>query len=157
MSADARSIVEACQAAGITLATAESLTAGLVASTLADVPGCSSVLRGGVVAYATEVKRDVLHVPAGLLDHVVSQPVAVSMARAATGLLGATMGLATTGVAGPAALDGQPPGTAWIAVHDTRGAGRTTSRLLRLHGDRAGIRRQTVTACLDLLADILRA
>ncbi|MBU6245750.1 MAG: nicotinamide-nucleotide amidohydrolase family protein [Actinomycetales bacterium] len=157
MSADARGIIEACRAADITLATAESLTAGLVAATLAEVPGCSTVLRGGVVAYATEVKRDVLHVPAGLLDHVVSQPVAVSMARGAASLLGATMALATTGVAGPADLDGQPPGTAWIAVHDTRGAGHTTSRLLRLHGDRASVRGQTVIACLELLAGVLRA
>jgi len=153
--AEPRSVIDACRVRGITLATAESLTAGLVASTLADVPGCSAVLRGGVVAYATDVKQEVLGIPGGLLDHVVSEEVAIGMASAAAGLFRATIGLATTGVAGPAELDGQPPGTVWIAVHDTRGAGRSTSRLLHLQGDRAGIRRQSTAACLDLLEEVL--
>jgi nicotinamide-nucleotide amidase len=155
VSADPRQVLEACRTAHVTLATAESLTAGLLASTLADVPGSSSVLRGGVVAYATDVKREVLHVPDDLLEHVVSEAVASRMASSAAHLFKATIAVATTGVAGPGELDGHRPGTVWIAAHDTRGAGLTTSRLLRLTGDRAGVRHQTVSACLDLLASIL--
>lgn len=147
---EATEVIRACQQAAVTLATAESVTAGLVAATLAEVPGCSAVLRGGVVAYATDIKERVLGLPAPVLEHVVSEEVACQMAESVAGLFEATMGLATTGVAGPDWLDGQPPGTAWIAVHDRRGAGRTVSALVQVTGERAAVRAQVVRACLGL-------
>ena len=136
-----------CRERGLTIATAESLTAGLVAATLAQVPGCSAVLRGGVVAYATDVKGSVLGLPETLLEHVVSEEVAAALAESAVQLLDADLGIGTTGVAGPDLLDGQPPGTVWIAVHDRRTL-RTTTRRLALPGDRQAVRDGTVDAVL---------
>ena len=83
------------------------------------VPGASAVLRGGVVAYATDVKGSVLGVPADLLEaHGAVHPaVAAAMAAGAARLLGAVWGVATTGVAGPAEQDGHPVGTVHVAVH----------------------------------------
>ena len=140
---------------GRTLATAESLTAGLLASTIAEVPGCSSVLRGGVVAYATDVKRTALGIDELALKQVVSEAVAVGMAIGATSVLGSDIGVGTTGVAGPEWLDDQAPGTVWIAVHDARSI-RTQSRLLRLTGTREEIRRGTVDACLEAIEAVVR-
>ncbi|CAB4884385.1 MAG: nicotinamide-nucleotide amidohydrolase family protein [Actinobacteria bacterium] len=152
----ATDIVGLLQARELTLATAESITAGLVAATIADVPGCSSVLRGGVVAYATDTKASVLGVDPALLEHVVSQEVAVQLARAAARLLHADIGVGTTGVAGPDELDGQSPGTVWIAVHDA-GRDRTTSRLLELSGDRRSVRQATVDAVFELVREVVEA
>jgi nicotinamide-nucleotide amidase len=137
----------------LTLATAESLTAGLVAATMADVPGCSSVLQGGVVAYQSRIKRDLLGVPEDALSHgVVSEPVARAMAAAARRLLSSDVGIGTTGVAGPDPHEGSPVGSVWIAVAAPEG---TRSRHLSLSGDRTQIRRQTVSACWDLLTETL--
>ena len=137
---------------GLTVATGESLTAGLVAATLADVPGASTVLDGGVVAYHAQAKERLLAVPAEALVHgVVSEPVAVAMAVGARAALRADVGIATTGVAGPEPHDGQPVGSVWIAVSTTT---RTQARHLDLVGDRAAIRRQTVAACWDLVAEV---
>ena len=141
--------VRACVTQGITVATAESITAGLVCSTIADVPGCSAMLRGGVVAYATSAKSSVLGLPESALEHVVSEEVALGLAEAATRVLDADLGLATTGVAGPDALDGQPPGTVWIAVHDRR-RGVGVSRRLALSGDRRAVREATVGALVEV-------
>lgn len=147
-------IIEQCIARELTIATAESLTAGLVAATLAEVPGCSAVLRGGVIAYATDVKREVLGIDPVLLAHVVSGDVAGALAERATIVVGADLGIGTTGVAGPDPLDGQPAGTVWIAVHDaTRGL--TLTRLLALTGDRVSVRAGTVVAALGLLEELL--
>ena len=143
----AESVVGALRERGLTLATAESITAGLLASTIAEVPGCSAVLRGGIVAYAADGKGSVLGVERRLLEHVVSEPVAVSMAVGAARVIGADIGVGTTGVAGPDGLDGQEPGTVWIAVHDSR-AHRTRSKRLVIEGDRQAIRLGTVDACL---------
>ena len=138
---------------GLTIATGESITAGLVAGTLADVPGCSAVLRGGVVAYQPDVKTDLLGVPGEALEEgIVSEAVAVAMARGAAGRLHADVGIGTTGVAGPQAHDGEPVGSVWIAAVDG-GAVRTAH--LVLTGDRAAIRRQTVEACWRLVGDLL--
>jgi nicotinamide-nucleotide amidase len=138
---------------GLTVATGESLTAGLVAATLADVPGCSAVLRGGVVAYQADVKRSLLDVPDAALDQgLVSRAVAEAMAAGAARRLGADVGIGTTGVAGPDPHDGQPVGSAWIAVVTPDGP---VSRQLTLAGDRSAIRRQTVEACWALVLDAL--
>ena len=98
---------------GLTLALAESLTGGLVASRLTAIPGASDVFRGGVVSYASEVKFDLLEVSPG---PVVNEPAAIEMAEGVQRLLGADIGLSLTGVAGPTEQDGVPVGTVCIAV-----------------------------------------
>ena len=96
-------VLELCRARGLTLATAESCTGGLVAARLTSVPGSSDVVLGGVVAYANEVKRAELGVPAELLatHGAVSAEVAAAMARGARERLGADVAVSVTGVAGP--------------------------------------------------------
>ncbi|GEN79291.1 CinA family protein [Actinotalea fermentans] len=125
MSADgaAGEVVRLLTAAGQTLAVAESLTGGAVASAIVDVPGASAVLRGGVVAYATDLKAELLGVPQDLLDaHGAVHPqVAGAMASGVRARLGATWGAATTGVAGPDPQDGRPPGEYHVAVAGPRG------------------------------------
>jgi nicotinamide-nucleotide amidase len=138
---------------GLTVATGESLTAGLVASTLAQVPGCSAVLQGGIIAYQREVKAALLRVPEAALAHgLVSEPVAVAMAQGARAALVADVGIATTGVAGPEPHDGEPVGSAWIAVAL---ADRVVARHLTLTGDREEIRCQTAAACFELVGEAL--
>ena len=130
-----------------TIAVAESLTGGLVAASIVEVPGASASLRGGVVAYATDVKRDVLAVDAGLLKErgAVDREVALQMAEGVRRLLGADVGVATTGVAGPEPQDGAPVGTVCIAVVTPRGA---TASTLLLAGDRSAIRAAATEAAL---------
>ena len=151
--ASPQDVVERLLASGLTLATGESLTAGLVAATLADVPGCSAVLLGGVVAYHPAVKQALLGVTSAELAHgLVSAPVAEAMATGARHRLSAQVGIGTTGVAGPEPHDGEPVGSVWIAVSTER---RCAARHLELSGDRAAIRRQTVAACWDLVIEVL--
>jgi nicotinamide-nucleotide amidase len=146
--------VAALVAAGRTVATAESLTGGLVCAALTDVPGASAVVRGALVVYATELKAQVLGVDAGLLASggAVQAEVARQMASGVCRVLGADVGVATTGVAGPDPQDGQPVGTVFVAV---AAQGRTTVQALALDGDRATIRARTVRAALDLVAEIV--
>jgi nicotinamide-nucleotide amidase len=143
-----------------TLAVAESLTAGLVAGTLASVAGASAVLRGGVVAYARDLKTTLLGVDELLLERggAVQAEVALAMAEGVARRLGAGYGVATTGVAGPDPQDGRPPGTVFVAVH-APGARRVVGRSgdTTLAGGRALVRWSTVELALDLLADQLRA
>ncbi|MFF8386252.1 CinA family protein [Streptomyces kanasensis] len=137
------------------LAVAESLTGGLVAAELTAVPGASRTFRGSVTAYATPLKRDLLDVDAGLLERrgAVDADVALQMARGVRSRLGACWGAATTGVAGPEPQDGQPVGTVFVAVwgppDSTAGTGKVAA--LRLNGDRAEIRRESVRSVLELL------
>jgi nicotinamide-nucleotide amidase len=141
-------------ARGMTVAAAESLTGGLVTAALTTVPGASAVVRGGVVAYAADLKCALLGVDTGLLARVgtVHQDVALAMARGVRERLGASVGVATTGVAGPDPADGQPVGTVHIAVSTSRLARHVA---LMLGGDRAGIRRGTVDHVLQLLVATL--
>lgn len=149
---DPRALVNELRRRSLTIAAAESLTAGLVTARIAEVPGASEVLRGGVTTYATDTKADVLGVAPELLAHVVSQAVAEAMARRVRVLFGSDIGVATTGVAGPADLDGQPAGTAWIAVAT---AGGVSARLLRVEGDRGTVRARVADAALALaLAEV---
>lgn len=144
-------LVRHLTATGETVACAESLTGGLVAAALADVPGASAVLRGGVVAYAADLKVSLLGVPAALIERVgtVHRDVAIALADGARVRLGATWGLATTGVAGPGPAEGKPAGTVHVAVAGPSG---TVSRELRLKGSREVVRRETVRAVLRLAA-----
>lgn len=151
---DARAIVDLCIARGLTVATGESLTAGLVVSTLAEIPGCSGMLRGSVVAYHLDLKHDLLGVPdEAIAGGVVSEAVARAMAEGAGRVLMADIGIGTTGVAGPDPHDGQPAGSVWIAVS---GPGGTRARHLVVDADRQEVRRQTVAACFDLVLEGLR-
>jgi nicotinamide-nucleotide amidase len=146
----AEEAVAALRSAGATVATAESLTGGLVCATLVTVPGASDVVRGGVVAYAAEVKTTALGVDAGLIAErgTVDAAVAVAMAVGTRDRLGATYGVSTTGVAGPDASEGKPPGTVHVAI---AGPDEVESTLLALSGDRDEIRRGTVDALLSML------
>lgn len=135
-----------------TLATAESLTAGLVAATLGSVPGASDVLLGGMVAYAMRVKIDVLGVDPAVIEAygAVSGECAAAMARAARSRFGASWAVSTTGVAGPTEQEGKPVGTVFVAVDGPAGVAVTG---LRLTGSRDEIRSATVHAALTLLAE----
>ncbi len=148
-------ILRLLTASRMTVAAAESLTGGLVAAALTDIPGSSQAFRGGVVAYATELKGQILGVDARLLaEHgPVYAPVAVAMADGVRKLLGATVGVATTGVAGPGSADGWPAGTVHIAVSL---ADDTVVRTLALAGTRAQVRRLAVEQALGLLLGRLR-
>ncbi len=139
---------------GQTVAVAESLTGGLVCAALTSVAGASVVVRGGVVAYATDLKAVLLGVPRALLERhgAVHPDVAAAMADGVRIRLGAGYSVATTGVAGPDPQDGQPVGTVHIAV---AAEGNLVVRTLALPGDRAAVRAGTVAAALRLLFDVL--
>jgi len=143
-------VVRALAERGLTVAVAESLTGGLVVAELVSVPGASAVVRGGVVAYATELKHELLGVDAALLaaGGPIQAAVAEQMATGVRLRLGADLGLATTGVAGPDPQDGHAPGEVWIAVATSAGV---TSLRLELGGDRVAVRRETVEAVLGLV------
>jgi nicotinamide-nucleotide amidase len=152
--APARAAIDLLIATGQTIGTAESLTGGLVVAALTAIPGSSAVVRGGIVAYAADLKHSLLGVPADLLDRVgaVHPEVALAMASGARNRLGTAVGVATTGVAGPDPADGQPVGTVHIAVSTPASA---VHEALTLSGDRAEIRRATVCRVLGLLTRTL--
>jgi len=131
---------------GMTLGVAESLTGGLVAARLVNTAGTSDVLRGGIVAYVTDLKRSVLGVEA---ERVVSEECAREMASAARRVLGADVGIAVTGVAGPEEQEGQPAGTVFfgLAVGDTPAEAVGT----RLPGQREMVRQFATISLLNLL------
>ena len=144
---------------GMTLAIAESLTGGLVIAELVSVPGASAVVRGGVVAYATELKSTLLGVDAALLAErgAVDPEVARQLADGARRRLGhdgapADIGLATTGVAGPDEQDGHPVGEVWLGLAME---GLVEARGLTIGGDRASIRSATVSESLMYLLEHL--
>lgn len=153
---DAAEVVRLLTGARATLAVAESLTGGAVAAAIVGVPGASQVLRGAVVAYATDVKAELLGVPAGLLaaHGAVHPDVAVAMAEGARARLHAAWGVATTGVAGPDPQDGRPPGEYHVAV---AGPGGSTVRSFGPAGPatRAEVRAAACDAALTLLARVL--
>lgn len=156
----AAQIIGLLAARGQTAAVAESLTGGLLAAALTSVPGASAVFRGGVVAYATDLKATILGVPTDLLERhgAVDPEVAAEMATGVRSRLAATIGAATTGVAGPDPSDGKPVGTVYIAVSIGPDAGpaSTAVRSLALRGSRDEIRRETVAQCLRLLLARIR-
>jgi len=137
---------------GLTLGLAESVTGGLIASRLVGIEGASAWFRGGVVSYATEVKQQLLGVPAG---PVVSAEAACAMAEGAREALGADIGLSVTGVAGPETQDGQPVGTVFLGV--ARRGAPPVAHELRVPGDRPRIRQFAAISALDLLRRELKA
>lgn len=175
-SAAARAVVARGTALGLTVATAESLTAGMVAAALADVPGASAVLQGGVVAYQNHVKAELLGVGGDLLAArgAVDPEVARRMAAGARRALGADVGVATTGVAGPEPHQGRPVGTVMLGLAvtpalapalraiavasaglDEDAEGATLGVELHLAGDRAAVRGGTVERAMTLLEALL--
>ncbi|MGQ0841105.1 CinA family protein [Actinokineospora sp.] len=144
-------LVSALRERGETVATAESLTAGLLTAVLTSVPGSSAVVRGGVVVYGTDLKTTLAGVdPALLAEHGAVHPrVAVELARGARTRCGATIGIGLTGVAGPDPQDGVPAGTVHVALDSGRG---TRECPLAVRGTRADVRAAAVRAAMELLA-----
>lgn len=143
---------------GRTLAVAESLSGGLLAATIVSIPGASAVFRGGVVAYATDVKQRVLGVPGSLLQEktAVDPEVASAMATGVMRVVGADVAIATTGVAGPDPVGDQPVGKVFIAVVEAA----TGVEIVRGHmfeGDRQEIRGKSVSTAMKMLAELLAA
>jgi nicotinamide-nucleotide amidase len=136
---------------GLTLGLAESVTGGLVSARLTAVPGASTVLRGGVVSYASDVKFDLLGVTPG---PVVTAAAAAEMAVGAARVFGADVGLALTGVAGPDEQDGQPVGTLHVGLVIN---GNVTTASFRLPGQREQMRQFSVINSLDVLRRALLA
>jgi nicotinamide-nucleotide amidase len=136
----------------LSFAVAESFTGGLIASRVVALPGASRWFRGGVVAYASDVKHAVLGVPEG---PVVTAAAAVAMAEGVRRLLGADVGLATTGVAGPDPQEGHAPGTGFAGIALPGAAGEAVA--LRLAGSRERIRQIGTISALDELRRRLRA
>ncbi|GAA1073143.1 CinA family protein [Tsukamurella spumae] len=154
--ADAAGLVAALAERGETVASAESLTAGLFAATIADVPGASAVLRGGLIVYATDLKASLAGVPSGDLERngPVHPDTARALADGARSRCGADWGVGLTGVAGPAEQDGVPVGTVYLGISGPTG---TTVTPLALDGDRAAVRRGAVDAAVRELTERVSA
>jgi nicotinamide-nucleotide amidase len=139
-------VLRLCEARGWTVGVAESLTGGFIGARIANVPGASRTFRGSIASYATEVKRSVLGVTA---ERVVTEEAAKQMAEGAQRVLGADVGIAATGVAGPDEMEGQPVGTVWYAIavpgHETEAV------TARLPFDRERIRQFSTISVLNLL------
>ena len=138
-------VLDAMRQRGLTLGLAESVTGGLVSARLTGIPGASDVLRGSIVSYASEVKYELLGVGDG---PVVNEQAVLEMAEGARRVLGSDVGLALTGVAGPAEQEGVAVGTLCVGIADANGS---TSTTLRLPGQREQMRQFAVISSLDLL------
>lgn len=153
---NAQDIVEQLTQRHLTIATAESLTAGMLSSAIADVPGASAVLQGGVVAYTNTIKHRLLGVSADTLAArgAVDADTAKQMAAGARLRFSADLGIATTGVAGPEPSEGKAVGVVFIALATAQ---HTVAKLRRFDGTRADIRKATVAACIQLVAEWLES
>lgn len=153
-------VVEALKANNKSLAIAESLTGGLVAAEIVGVPGCSEVFRGALVPYLPEIKRKILNV---VEQKVVSEQMALEMARSATEVFGADVGLGLTGAAGPSSHEGSEPGVVCIAVFsssrrdDLDGNSSATATTVRFPYDRERVRQLSCISALDLLRRVLQS
>ena len=160
MTHDASDVIASLIQSGQTVASAESLTGGLVCAALTEVPGASACVRGGVIAYEPDVKAEVLGVDAALLERhgAIDPEVARQMAAGARRVLSATYAVATTGAAGPDPAPGgsetQPadPGSGFVAVSGPRG---DLVRGFHAPGDRAAVRWAAVGCALDLLREAM--
>ena len=148
-------VLDACRERGLTLATAESCTGGLVAARLTSVPGSSDVFVGAVVAYADEVKARELGVPADVLERygAVSAETAAAMAEGARARLGADVAVSVTGVAGPGG--GTPEKPVGLVLLHAQGPDGALARRLDLPGDREAIRARATVAALHLVRTLL--
>jgi nicotinamide-nucleotide amidase len=151
--AHAKSIIEILKSRGETVSVAESLTGGGLGHALTQVPGASAVFIGGVVAYTSDVKVNVLGVKQSTIDQhtVVSEEVAIEMAQGAREKLGSTWAIATTGIAGPGDYMGIREGTVWIAI-----CGPICQTLhLTLDSGRDGVRQGAISSAMGTFARIL--
>jgi PncC family amidohydrolase len=137
--------------AGLTLATAESMTGGALAEALVPVPGSGEWLAGGIVSYMSRVKFEVLGVEPG---PVVSEKAAREMALGVTRVLKTDIGVATTGCAGPEPMEDQPVGTLWVGVAVR---GDATAAHFFIDGDPECIRRTAVQRALDFTVKTLQS
>ena len=146
----ARQVIAALRDNSLTVAACESLTGGMICSTLVDVPGASAVVRGGLVTYQTDTKTVLAGVPAGLIAEkgVVSAEVARAMAEGVRLRLGADIAVSATGMASPGAPDEPAAGTVYIGLSTMNGA---EALPLHLTGSRQEIRRQSVEAALQAI------
>lgn len=146
-----------CVELGLTVATAESCTGGLVGHAITGVPGSSAYFRGAIVAYSDDVKARLLHVPVSVLSThgAVSAQAAIAMAAGARAALGTDLAVAITGIAGP---DGgsaaKPVGLTYVAVASPRGS---EVRRSQWAGDRAGNKLESAGAALSLLLEAIEA
>ena len=153
--AQAALVVEAASRRGMTVATAESLTGGLIAAMLTSVPGASAAVRGGVVSYVNDVKEKVLGVSGDVLgtQGAVDELVALQMARGALRDMGSDVAVSVTGIAGPAGAEpGKPVGTVWVGCATVRG---THAARYQFEGGREAVRLQTVLAALQVMREAL--
>ena len=150
----ATQIVETLKVRGETITCAESITGGALTSALVSVPGASHVLKGSIIAYASEIKIKELQIAPELIDTsgVVSEEVAIAMANGARRKFATDWSLGVTGVAGPGPSHDVPAGTVWLAV---LGPNHQETVKLALSGDRENVRRGAVESALGVLARIL--
>lgn len=140
---------------GLTVATAESCTGGLLGKSITDISGSSAVYPGGVISYCNRIKHALLGVDQDLLDTLgpVSEPVARQMAEGVRRAIGADLGLSVTGIAGPNSDDtGRPVGLVYLGASY---GDRTLVREYRFDGDRAAVRAQAAEAAADLGLELL--
>jgi nicotinamide-nucleotide amidase len=152
--ARAAEVLAACRAAGLTVATAESCTGGLIAATLTAISGSSDVVLGGFVTYANAAKTDMVGVPAGIIEAVgaVSEAVARRMASGALHRTGADIAVAVTGIAGPGGGSAEKPvGLVWFGLARAAHPVRAVRKVFP--GDRMEVRRRTVALALELVAE----
>lgn len=157
----AKELIEISSFEGISFGFAESLTGGMISSSVVSVPGASAAFRGSVVSYTNAVKENVLGVPAEIIDtyNEVSDECAKAMAEGAYSVLGADLTIAVTGIAGPSGeLPGKPVGTVYMGYCFNGGSssGISGSVRLNLSGDRDKIRRDTVLAALSFAVKLVK-
>ena len=146
----AQALIRGLQAQGLTVATCESLTGGMICAALVDVPGASRVVRGGLITYQTDTKSLLAGVDAGLIEThgVVSAEVARAMAAGARDALHADIAVSATGMASPGEIDDPPAGTVFVGLASATGVQAVE---LHLTGDRQAVRQQTVDAAIKLI------
>lgn len=160
-SAASEDILSMLRVRGQSLATAESITGGLLGGALTEIPGASDVFLGGVIAYDERIKVEHLDVPHQLIHErgVVSKEVALAMARGVRASFASDWAISTTGVAGPGASGAVPAGTVWIAIVGpvSNGAVAEMCEQLALAGDRQAVRSATIARALAAFTRILSA
>ena len=146
----AQALIRGLQAQGLTVATCESLTGGMICAALVDVPGASRVVRGGLITYQTDTKSLLAGVDAGLIEAygVVSAEVARAMAAGARDALHADIAVSATGMASPGEIGDPPAGTVFVGLASAAGVQAVE---LHLTGDRQAVRQQTVDAAIKLI------
>ena len=157
LEATSRKVVDTALCKGVTLATAESLTAGMISATLAEIPGASGTLLGGIVSYDARIKQELLLVPQSVIDGVgvISELCARQMAAGAKAVLKADIAVSATGLAGPGGGTAETPvGTVFLGICASDGE----TRVFRKHfsGNRETVRKKTTLAALEMILQELQ-